>query len=139
MLGARWQLAPLVGVVVVGTGGLGGQGTKPEQPASLPAGAVRQLGEVRFPNVGRTLSVAFSPDGKTLAAGSWDDTVRLWDVATGKELRQLTGHKAYVNSVRFSRDGKLLWTHGGDRTCRVWESGTGKPLQVLQCPAGVGG
>src|SRR5438874_7957703 len=99
MLGARWQLASLVGLVLIAAGSVGGQTTKPEQPAGLPAGAVRQLGEVRLPNVGHTLAVAFSPDSKTLAAGSWDDSVLLWEVVTGKELRQLTGHKAYVNSV----------------------------------------
>jgi WD40 repeat protein len=51
-------------------------------PGALPAGAIRQLGEVRILNIGHVLSLAFSPDGKTVAATSWDGKVRMWDVAT---------------------------------------------------------
>ena len=47
-------------------------------------------------------SVCFSPDGMTLASGSWDKTIRLWDVATGKHLNTLTGHTDRVASVCFS-------------------------------------
>ena len=47
-------------------------------------------------------SIAFSPDGGTLASGSSDDTIKLWDVATGRELRTLQGHTGWVYSVAFS-------------------------------------
>ena len=50
----------------------------------------------------QVFSVAFSPDGKTLASGSWDKTIKLWDFETGKQLRTLTGHLSVVMSV----DGK---------------------------------
>jgi len=55
-------------------------------------------------------SVAFSPDGKQVVSGSSDETVRLWDAATGALLQTLKGHSGWVSSVAFSPDGKLLPT-----------------------------
>jgi len=65
-------------------------------------------------------TVAFSPDGKTLASGSYDNTVRLWDVQTRQELATLKGHDAYVSSVAFSPDGKTLASGGWDNTVKLW-------------------
>jgi metallo-beta-lactamase class B len=77
-------------------------------------------------------SVAFSSDGKTLASGGWDDTVRLWDVESGKELHKLAGHKAMVGHVVFSPDGRFLASRGGlDRTVRLWDAATGDLLHSL--------
>ena len=58
-------------------------------------------------------SVAFSPDGSTLASGSADNTVRLWDVQTGEQLRTLEGHTDGVTSVAFSPDGSTLASGSG--------------------------
>ena len=55
---------------------------------------------------GAVTSVAFSPDGKTALSGSGDHTARLWDLATGREIRKLEGHSNGVCSVAFSPDGK---------------------------------
>ena len=68
-------------------------------------------------------SVAFSPDGKTLASGGkWpDNTVRLWAARTGQHQRTLTGHTDGVNSVAFSPDGKTLASGSGDGTVLLWE------------------
>ena len=54
-------------------------------------------------------SVAFSPDGKKIVSGSYDDTIRVWDAETGKEVIQpLEGHSESVSSVAFSPDGKKI-------------------------------
>ena len=70
---------------------------------------------------GWVLSVSFSPDGSTLASGSWDGTVRLWDVTTGEHLRTLTGHTGFVSSVFFSPDGSTVASGSRDGTVLLWE------------------
>ena len=77
-------------------------------------------------------SVSFSPDGTTLASGSVDDTIRLWDVATGRQLRTLQGHTGWVSSVSFSPDGTTLASGSGDDTIRLWDVATGRQLRTLQ-------
>jgi WD40 repeat protein/uncharacterized caspase-like protein len=75
-------------------------------------------------------SFAFSPDSKTLATGSSDNTVRLWDVPTGRELRTLTGHSAVVTSIAFSADGGVL--AGSVLNSSVFPLPEGVPIGVIK-------
>src|SRR5438270_13573706 len=59
-------------------------------------------------HTGHVVSVAYSPDGKTLASASYDGMLKLWDMATGKERATLKGHRGRVGSVASNRDGKTL-------------------------------
>jgi WD40 repeat protein/energy-coupling factor transporter ATP-binding protein EcfA2 len=80
----------------------------------------------------RVYSVSFSSDGKTLASGSGDNTIKLWNVETGKEIRTLTGHNGGVSSVSFSSDGKTLASGSGDNnTIKLWNVETGKEIRTL--------
>jgi hypothetical protein len=70
--------------------------------------------------------VAFSPDGTLLASGSYDHTVKLWDVQTGELKRTLAGHDSTVGAVAFAPDGQTLVSGGWDDTVRLWDVDSGR-------------
>jgi WD40 repeat protein len=77
-------------------------------------------------------SVAYSPNGQTLASGSWDNTIKLWNVKTGNLLQTLTGHSKDINSVAYSPDGQTLASASNDNTIKLWNVKTGNLLQTLE-------
>ncbi|MGL4552611.1 MAG: hypothetical protein ACRC33_15670 [Gemmataceae bacterium] len=77
---------------------------------------------------GGATAVAFSPDGRLLAAADLKRTVTLYDPDTGAAVRQLQGHQDAVAALAFSPDGRLLASGGDDRTIRVWDVATGEAL-----------
>ena len=79
-------------------------------------------------------SVAFSPDGATLASASNDKTICLWNPATGQHLRTIAGHTR-VNSVAFSPDNRLLASGSQDNTAKLWDVRTGR--LVWSSPPGI--
>ena len=83
-------------------------------------------------HAGRVKSVAFSPDGQRLASGSDDNTCKIWDSATGKELFDLKGHAGWVYSVAFSPDGQRLASGSRGQTVKIWDIATGKELFSLK-------
>lgn len=66
-------------------------------------------------------SIAFAPDGKFLASGSGDQTVRLWDVKSGRELKNLEGHTSTVYSIAFSPKSEIMASGSLDKTIILWD------------------
>jgi WD40 repeat protein len=75
--------------------------------------------------------VAFSPDGRLLAASGDDGETVLADATTGQVLHWLRGHEDYVNALTFSPDGRQILTAGVDQSVRLWDAASGDPVRVM--------
>jgi RNA polymerase sigma factor (sigma-70 family) len=97
----------------------------------LPPWALARMGTIRFRHGGAVSGLAFSPDGRTIGSGSFDRTVRLWEAATGKELRRFQMFQGFAEEVAFAPDGKKLFARPPGRKAYIWELGSGKLTGLL--------
>jgi len=83
---------------------------------------------MRWRHTGGIEDAVYSPDGNLLASAGYDGTIRLWDPATGHEVRRLVGHTRRVLAIRFTPDGARLVSAAEDDTLRVWDVASGRSL-----------
>jgi WD40 repeat protein len=119
---AQGELLAVGGIDWLATGGTDGavhvwDVVQPGRSAALPGGA---------------RSLSFHPDGRLLAAASLVLSIRIWDVAAGRLVRELTGHDDAVNCVAYSPDGRWLASGSDDHTVRLWDAQTGAVLGVTE-------
>ncbi len=101
--------------------------------ASAGSAQAQEQPEV-FAQPGQTegvLSIAFSPDGKLLVSSGEDHSIKIWDMATGRVLRSVSGHALAVESVALSPDGKLLASGSDDHMVKLWDAASGRELLSL--------
>src|SRR5579871_2354588 len=94
-----------------------------------PAGAVPLKGHTES-----VYAVAFTPDGRHVVTGSFDHTLKVWEAATGKEVKTFggtAGHQNLVLGVAVSPDGTLIASGSSDNTAKIWDFPTGTPLREL--------
>ncbi len=77
------------------------------------------------------VSVAFSPDGRYALSGSYDKTMKLWDVSSGQAVRTFSGHSHYVSSVAFSPDGRYALSGSYDKTMKLWDVSSGQVVRTF--------
>lgn len=88
------------------------------------------------PNQEAISDVTFSPDGRYILTGGYDGIARLWECASGKEIRSFVGHARAISAVAFSADGSFVMTGSFDETARVWQTDSGEQIQCLECKNG---
>ena len=108
-----------VGALAVSALFMAGLSTQAQEHVRL----IPQLG------MGNVNAVAFSPDSRFALTGSDDETARLWEVATGREIRSFAGQTNPVLAVVYSADGHTILTSGNENTARLWDVATGRQIQ----------
>lgn len=102
------------------------------EPAQAPASLVGILGDAAPIHTDIVRSLAFSPDGRWMASGSYDKTLILWDAATGQARRVLRGHTGWIMAVAFSKDSQTVVSASHDGSIRFWAIDKDAEPQILQ-------
>jgi WD40 repeat protein len=100
-------------------------------PRPLPA-QIKRKPTIFFDPAGPVPTIAYAPNGQTLATGGWNGDVNLWDPASGVLRRTLKGHTRRVLCVAYSPDGQTLYSTAADRTFRAWDAATGSERFVIK-------
>ncbi len=135
----RYRLPMLIGSAMALFVGLGGYKIYWQVHATIPIvipGKIIPYGNIFVAKTLRghtaeVLSVAFSPDGKTLASGSKDNSVKIWNISTGEEIRTFNSHSNWVYAVAFGPDGRTLASGSWDETIKIWDLATGELIRTL--------
>jgi serine/threonine protein kinase len=126
----KWLVGGAVALVV----GFGGYGTwqvyRHYSPAIVASNSI-SLGKTLEGHSSYVNYLVISPDGENLISASADKTIKLWNLATGKEIRTLKGHLSSVNYLAISSDGQTLISASADKMIKVWDTTTGKLLRTL--------
>ena len=93
---------------------------KPIDPETLVEDPDASEGDAPAENPANATSIVFSPDGAVLVSGSYDATIRLWDIATGEQLETFEGHTYSITSVAVSPDGSTIASGSVDGTVLLW-------------------
>ncbi len=101
----------------------------------LPPGARARMGTIRLRPGIEVSALVFSPDGKMLASAPiFTNRIQLWDLATGKPVAELSGHRAAIVRLRFTPDGKTLASGSIDHTIRIWDLTKRKEIRQIPIP-----
>jgi WD40 repeat protein len=107
-----------------------------QAPGTPTEHLARIIGNPRLRHGAPIYAVAFSPDGQRLASASGDQTVKLWDVANGHEIRTYEGHDDLVKYLAYSPDGQMIASAGRSAVVKLWDPASGKDIRTLKYDEG---